>query len=741
MGWFPDRPGGLNRYVRALVESVQARAVVLGPAEDAPPSVVVPAHYGQALPARLVLYARAAARLAREAEVVDAHLALYALLPVGFGRLRRRPLVVHFHGPWALEGASAGQSRLRTWLKRRIELAVYQRADEAVVLTRAFKRTLVEEYGVQPWRIDVIPPGVDLRRFSPGDPAAARNRLGVPADAWLAFAARRLVPRMGIDVLIRAWAGVAAEHPHAVLALAGDGPERASLESAAERLGLGPNVRFVGRVSDEQLRDWYRAADVSVVPSRDLEGFGLVALESLACGTPAIVTDAGGLPEAITLLDPGLVVPRDDADALAVRLRQAIEKTRPLPSPGRCRVHAERFSWETAAEEHRRVYRRAASGRTPERLRVVYVDHCARLSGAELALLRLLPALRTVDAHVILGEEGPLVDRLLEAGISAEVLPMDRAARDLPRHEVGTASSALAVLRSARYTLSLARRLRRLAPDIVHTNSLKAALYGGAAARLAGVPVVWHVRDRLADDYLPEHAIRLVHAAARRFPSSVIVNSNATRATLPDDVKATVVASPIPLPERPADRNGHPLRVGMVGRVAPWKGQHVFLEAFARAFPEGSERAVVVGAPLFGRAEEAYARDLGELAATLGVGERLEFRGFRDRVDEELARLDVLVHASVLPEPFGQVVVEGMAAGLPVVAVAAGSPAELLDDGVTGLLYPAGDVEALASALRRLAAEPDLRERLGRAAREQARAFAPEGIAEQVVQVYESVIA
>jgi glycosyltransferase involved in cell wall biosynthesis len=147
----------------------------------------------------------------------------------------------------------------------------------------------------------------------------------------------------------------------------------------------------------------------------------------------------------------------------------------------------------------------------------------------------------------------------------------------------------------------------------------------------------------------------------------------------------------------------------------------------------------VIGAPLFGSAEETYARELRSLVTDLDLADRVEFRGFRDDVQDELAQLDVLVHASVLPEPFGQVVVEGMAAGLPVVAADAGGPAEILESGVTGILVPAGDTAALADALRRLAEDGELRLRLGEAARLRAMAFAPERIAPQVLEIYRGI--
>ena len=180
------------------------------------------------------------------------------------------------------------------------------------------------------------------------------------------------------------------------------------------------------------------------------------------------------------------------------------------------------------------------------------------------------------------------------------------------------------------------------------------------------------------------------------------------------------------------------MRVGIVGRLDPWKGQHVFLQAFAKAFPDGREEAILVGTSLFGA--EEYREQLERQAADLGLDGRVDFRGFRRQVEDELRRLDVLVHASTIPEPFGQVVVEGMAMGLPVVAADAGGPAEVIADGVNGLLYPPGDVDELAILLRRLATDAALRERLGEAARVRAEDFTGERIAPKVIAVYREVL-
>jgi glycosyltransferase involved in cell wall biosynthesis len=259
------------------------------------------------------------------------------------------------------------------------------------------------------------------------------------------------------------------------------------------------------------------------------------------------------------------------------------------------------------------------------------------------------------------------------------------------------------------------------------------------AARIIGVPVIWHIRDRIAEDYLPAAGVRLVRTLARRLPAAVLVDTQTTRATLPG-VDATVVPSPVAYDQITAKRSrSGPLRVGMVGRLAAWKGQHIFLEAFAHAFPAGDEEAVVVGSALF-EGDEAHAAALPPLADRLDIVDRVTFTGFRDDVAAELSKLDVLVHASVVPEPFGQVVVEGMAAGLAVVATDQGGPAEVIDHGHNGLLVPPGDVAALATTLQQLAAQPVLRQQLGEAARRRASDFTPQASAAGVLKLYREVL-
>jgi glycosyltransferase involved in cell wall biosynthesis len=295
---------------------------------------------------------------------------------------------------------------------------------------------------------------------------------------------------------------------------------------------------------------------------------------------------------------------------------------------------------------------------------------------------------------------------------------------------------------TAAYVLRLAARLRQLNPDIVHTNSLKAGVYGSLAAKIAGIPVVWHVRDRIAEDYLPGPAVNLVRNMSHRFATAVVANSRSTLDTVASPLKSGMLYSV--LPEVLSDvtvhqrRPGQPLTFGIVGRLASWKGQDLFLRAFAQAFPDSRERGAVIGGALFG--EDDYADGLVDLSGTLGLSERVEFRGHRCDVWRELSTIDVLVHASVIPEPFGQVILEGMAAGVPVIAAQAGGPAEILRADVTGLLYEPGNVAALANAMRRMR-DQSLRERLCAAARSELDRYSPPVVAAQLQQLYATVAA
>jgi glycosyltransferase involved in cell wall biosynthesis len=359
-------------------------------------------------------------------------------------------------------------------------------------------------------------------------------------------------------------------------------------------------------------------------------------------------------------------------------------------------------------------------------IRVLYLDHTATLSGGELALARLLSALdRTrVEPLVVLAEEGPLSGLLEQQSVETAVIPLGREVRQVRKDALGLAGlvgqvGSLGAL--WRYARRIARFARQRRVDLIYTNSLKSDFYGALAARLAGVPVVWHIRDRIERRYLPAPAVWLVRLLAAYLPVCVVANSASTLEALrlPAGRRTAVIASGLTreyIERCSGDRGSNPVpRIGIIGRIAPWKGQDVFLEAAAQLLEAGLRaQFVIAGSVMFG--EQAFEQRLHGLASQLGIAEQVDFLGFSD-VPTVLRTLDVMVHASKTPEPFGQVIIEGLAAGIPVVATDGGGAREIIESGRTGLLVPMGDETALAEALRQLVSRPEYARSLAAAGR------------------------
>jgi len=254
-------------------------------------------------------------------------------------------------------GGITGGQRLAAAALKAMESYTLRRCRRIAVLSDAVRRQAEEHYRGAAGKLAVIPGGVDLAAFNPSPGRlAAREALGLPRDARLLLTVRRLEPRMGIANLIDAMAAVRAAVPGSLLLVGGRGSLEAELRRHAGEKGLAAAVRFLGFVEERQLPSWYRAADAFVLPTRALEGFGLVTLEALACGVPAVVTPVGASPELAGAVDAGLVAagaaPQDLADAI-IRLLARPD----LEQLGRaCRAFAERFSWDSTAEQYEALY-------------------------------------------------------------------------------------------------------------------------------------------------------------------------------------------------------------------------------------------------------------------------------------------------------------------------------------------------------------------------------------------------
>lgn len=368
MHWFPERAGGLDRVYYELARALPGAGIsftglVAGSglaAAETRGSVRAFAAASAPLPGRMLGMRRAFAETAKalKPDLVVSHFALYTL-PIL--RILRRPLVIHFQGPWADEGAVEGDHRLRHAIKHGVERLVYRRASRAIVLSHAFAEILARGYGVPRERIDVIPGGVDARRFVIASTReSARARLGWPAGRLIVVAVRRLAPRMGLEALVAAVATLRTQVPEVLVLIAGQGGLESRLVAQIESLGLARHVRLIGFVSDEDLPFAYRAADLSVVPSTALEGFGLVAAEALAAGTPCLVSPVGGLPEVVSGLSPDLVLASAAPADIALGLRAALRGEISLPGADACREYAARlFDWPIIAGEVAAAYHHA----------------------------------------------------------------------------------------------------------------------------------------------------------------------------------------------------------------------------------------------------------------------------------------------------------------------------------------------------------------------------------------------
>lgn len=344
------RPGGLDRYRLGLEAALGQRGhkvknVVLESAVDS---------YGL----RRLASIRKIVRLKAGSELYDIVACHFALTGWGLGKAvaRGAPWVVHFHGPWAQEGRAEGGSYSASVVKRLVEHGVYAKAKRLLVLSRAFGDFLVRRYRVPESRVHVVPAGVDHLRFTLGDRSEARRVLGLPQDRFIVLSVRRLVRRMGLNRIIEA--AKQDREGDVLWLIAGGGALEHDLRSRVAEAGLNDRVKILGRVSEETLPILYRAADLFVLPSMALEGFGLIILEALSSGVPVIGTRVGGIPE---VLEPysadSLLSATPTSEEIWDRVKQVRDGKVRLPVQEEAREFVlKRYTWEIAAQAVEREY-------------------------------------------------------------------------------------------------------------------------------------------------------------------------------------------------------------------------------------------------------------------------------------------------------------------------------------------------------------------------------------------------
>jgi glycosyltransferase involved in cell wall biosynthesis len=400
-----------------------------------------------------------------------------------------------------------------------------------------------------------------------------------------------------------------------------------------------------------------------------------------------------------------------------------------------------------------------------DRLKIVYLNPSGQIGGAERSLLDFMASLRAAEPGVALeliaGADGAFLEQARALGVGARALPYPRALARLGDASAGGGNksrllgtlgqASLSTPAVALYTARLRRALTASVPDLIHTNGFKMHVIGAWAAP-RGVPMLWHVHDYISSRPL---MARLMRAHAGRC-AAVVANSQ----SVADDVRSACgsalrmfpIHNAVDLdhfsPAGPAldlDRlagfapsNGPMVRIGLVATMARWKGHEIFLRALKMLPAEPRVRGYVIGGALYETDGSQYdVEELRGLAARLGLGGRVGFTGFVDDAAAAMRALDVVVHASTQPEPFGLVIAEAMACGRAMVVSAGGGAAEIVTPGHDALVHETGCVPALAERMGELARDPALRAALGaRATQSARRRFARERLAVQLMPIY-----
>lgn len=403
-------------------------------------------------------------------------------------------------------------------------------------------------------------------------------------------------------------------------------------------------------------------------------------------------------------------------------------------------------------------------------MKILYLNPSGELGGAERSLLFLMASLRAAkpdwELQLVAGSGGPLIRRAEEIGVRASAIDFPRSLSRLGDAGAGgpagrqqshlrlVGSVGRAGIPSIAYTRHLRRTFARFTPDLIHSNGFKMHVLA-AWARSAGCPLIWHIRDYVgARPFMS----RLIRANAHRCTAAI---ANST--SVADDLRTVcgsklrihrvyngvdlnafapsgAVANLDELCAMPAAAAGT-TRVGLLATMARWKGHHVFLRAVAKASRVTPLRAYVIGAPIYQTDGGQYGIDeLRKMAAELGLEGMVGFTGFVEDSAAALRALDIVVHASTQPEPFGRAIAEGMACGKPVIVSAAGGAAEIVTAGVDALTHRPGDVDALADCITKLVSDRALRDRIGAAARASAqRQFSRERVVAEMLPIYQGV--
>jgi len=628
------------------------------------------------------------------------------------------PLIISFHG-----FDSAAAMPLRRRIATRLIAAT---ATRVFTVTEASRRLMVEHIGLPDDRVEVIPNGVDVERFKPGQPRAAQRRIVVGTVGSLS-------PVKNHALLVRACALANQAGTEVELRIAGEGTERAALTELIHSLNLEGRAHLPGHQRD--VPAFLNSLDIFVLPS-DSEAHPNALLEAMACGLPCIGTHVGGLPEVLGFGQCGRLVERGDADGLSraiIELASDPGARKTLGRAARTRV-LEQYSMDHMLRAYNLLYRE------PGVVRHLPPDNTKAASAQKPRVLMLGPL------PPLMGGMVTVTDNLRRSALSERCrLMVMNNGKTTPQGR----SLVAGIKAQADLLWNVVRCVPRRRVQIVHIHTIQ--FFGFwrdcvhmAAAKLLGSHVVLHMHgasfDQWAESMGPvrRRLLRLVLEMA----SGVIVLSHQWQEKLrpyAPGARWHVVPNGVRLPDLVGGLSRPEPSFLFLGDWTKRKGVRDLVSAAALAMRKRFTGMV----DLAGFEKERGQREaLDRHVAELGCQARVRVLGALSgkAKEEALAGADCLVLPSYA-EGLPMAVLEAMAYGLPVIATRVGAIPEAVTDGQEGFLIEPGDVEALADRLLQLAEDVSLRRRMGQAARRRAETtFSLDAMAEHVMQVYRALL-
>ncbi|WP_414572913.1 glycosyltransferase family 4 protein [Nostoc sp. CCY 9925] len=337
-------------------------------------------------------------------------------------------------------------------------------------------------------------------------------------------------------------------------------------------------------------------------------------------------------------------------------------------------------------------------------MKILFLDQSGKPGGAELCLIDIAKPYRD-DALVGLFADGSFKELLQQNNIPVEVLRTEAIA---VRKESSLIQGLTSLGQLIPLIIKVVKKARKY--DLIYANTQKALVVGAIASLFSRRPLVYHLHDILSPEHFSQINLHIAVNLANRFASLVIANSQASKTAFLEargrqDIVEVVYNGFESINYQTDESNIKKLQqnlelqgkfvVGHFSRLAPWKGQHILIDALAQCPPQVI--AILVGDALFG--EQNYVQQLHQQVAKLGLENRVKFLGFRSDIPQLMAACDLVAHTSTSPEPFGRVIVEAMLCEKPIIAAKAGGAMELVEHGLNGFLVTPGEPQELAQVI------------------------------------------